>query len=515
MYDHIFENRDRKLSNLLRLGDYLGRSLRENTVLFSIDDKNARVSYLTESKKIVSGDYSFKDGIKFDFIVVEDFDLYSDENKFDNLIDNKISLFVESLYTDNFPNAQSSFSDILESWESRFKFDTTRRKLQEKSIKFNDSNDILSTPEFHNFVQLAPDIAEFLQENSDSILEIPEIVNGIKLSNTVAKAFNIKRLNYITLEESGTFRVSDTNNKSIYEMICRQELVKKELLESKSDFNASWATSKKVKALAGLLYEENHNKIQESLGEAIEEVPYLAFVSKKSLGEAIESSLMISESVEIPEVHIKKYVSTLFEMKKPVKEELLSILNEKYGINVQNLKEVPSFKSLINTQVVVLETLARVSPKKSIQKKVIREFVEILKGKSGVQSLDVNDCLKLIFESANISSLFEDEELINQWSDDSYSADVEDSLETLTHIEYEDSEDSIEEEEGEQEAEEGEETPQEPDPMEEDPEEEEEEAPAEPEEEISKEDFKEAMKDLEDLLSDISPKSGPLDDSDE
>ena len=91
MYDHIFENRDRKLSNLLRLGDYLGRSLRENTVLFSIDDKNARVSYLTESKKIVSGDYSFKDGIKFDFIVVEDFDLYSDENKFDNLIPFTIS----------------------------------------------------------------------------------------------------------------------------------------------------------------------------------------------------------------------------------------------------------------------------------------------------------------------------------------------------------------------------------------------------------------------------------------
>ena len=69
-------------------------------------------------------------------------------------------------------------------------------------------------------------------------------------------------------------------NKSIYEMICRQELVKKELLESKKNFGDSWATSPKVKALAGLIYEEDEGSIAEALSEAIDEVPYFAFVTK-------------------------------------------------------------------------------------------------------------------------------------------------------------------------------------------------------------------------------------------
>ena len=165
MYDHIFEKRDKKLSNLIRLGDCLGRSLRENTVLFSVDDANSRASYLTEGEKIISGDFSFNDGIKLDFIVVEDFEAYSDEERFDEYVNGKISMFVESLYSDSFQDAQTSFSNILETWESRLKFDSVKRKLNEKVTKFNDSQDILSTPEFHNFIQLAPEISKFLSEN--------------------------------------------------------------------------------------------------------------------------------------------------------------------------------------------------------------------------------------------------------------------------------------------------------------------------------------------------------------
>lgn len=508
----MFENRDKKLSNLLRLGDCLGRSLRENTILFFIDDKNSRVSYLTEGGKVISGDYSFDKNIKLDFIVVEDFDVYSDEDKFNKSIDSKISLFLESLYKDHFSEAGDSFSNILEHWDNRLKFSQVRRRLQEKCIKFNNSQDILSTPEFHNFIQISSDISKFLNENSEAVLDISEITNGIKLSNTVSKAFNIKRYNYKTLEESGTFLVNDVNNKNIYELICRQELIKKELLESKSNFKEAWATSEKIKTLAGLLYENSLEKISHNLSEAIEEVPYFAFISKKDLYETIQNSLMISESVQIPEEHIKKYTNTLFEMKKPIKSELLSILNEKYGINIQNLKDSPSFKSLINTQIVVLETLARISPKQSIQKKVIKEFAEVLKTKSGVQAIDVNDCLRLLFESAGILSMFEDEDLINQWTSDDYKTDVENSLEVLDSVEPDHTEDILGE--GEEEGdEEPEEESQKPDPMEEDPskiEDEEEEKAKKSEEaedsdsEISKEEFNNAMKDLEDLLSDIT-----------
>jgi len=297
-------------------------------------------------------------------------------------------------------------------------------------------------------------------------------------------------------------------NKSIYEMICRQELVKKELLESKKNFSDSWATSPTVKTLAGLIYEEDEERIAEALSEVVNEVPYFAFVTKGSLHTALKSSLMISESVQIPDDHLRKYTSILFEMKKPIKNELVTILNEKYGINVQNLKEAPSFKSLINTQVVVLETIARISPKKSTQKRVLREFVEVLKQKSGVQSIEVNDCLRLIFEQANITTLFEDDELINQWEGD-LGMDVEQGYENLSHIEYDPEEVPLAEAEDEEAAEEAEETPpgQKPDPMEEDPEDEDEEANDEEGKEVSKEEFREAMKDLEDLLSDISPET--------
>ena len=37
MFDNLFENRNRTVSELIKLGDYLGRSLRENVSIFKID----------------------------------------------------------------------------------------------------------------------------------------------------------------------------------------------------------------------------------------------------------------------------------------------------------------------------------------------------------------------------------------------------------------------------------------------------------------------------------------------
>ena len=46
------------------------------------------------------------------------------------------------------------------------------------------------------------------------------------------------------------------------------------------------------------------------------------------------------------------YTKILFEMKKPLKElTCQSMLQEKYGINLNNIKEVPTFKTLLNTEV--------------------------------------------------------------------------------------------------------------------------------------------------------------------
>ena len=50
---------------------------------------------------------------------------------------------------------------------------------------------------------------------------------------------------------------------------------------------------------------------------------------------------------------LTSFASIIFEMKKPVKNLLIKTINEKYGINVQNLKEVASFRGLVETQIVI------------------------------------------------------------------------------------------------------------------------------------------------------------------
>ena len=45
MLNHLFENRNTTVTNLLKLGDCLGRSLRENIELFSIDSEEKKVAY--------------------------------------------------------------------------------------------------------------------------------------------------------------------------------------------------------------------------------------------------------------------------------------------------------------------------------------------------------------------------------------------------------------------------------------------------------------------------------------
>ena len=54
MFDHIFENRDKKVTNIIKLSDYLGRSLRENVEVFSIDDTERKVTFITESGNIIA-----------------------------------------------------------------------------------------------------------------------------------------------------------------------------------------------------------------------------------------------------------------------------------------------------------------------------------------------------------------------------------------------------------------------------------------------------------------------------
>jgi hypothetical protein len=396
MFSKLFEERDKTVSLLVKLGDCIGRSLRENTTLFSIESQTSRVTYLTESNQVISGIYKLDADVTLSDIQIQDAEVFEDGEIFDGFVDKKIHSFVENIHYDEFSDAHDSFSDILSLWENRLKISTLQKNLQEKAYSLSDIDKIVVSEEFQKLVEVTPQLVEFLNENYNKVSSVPEIKNAVNLSNAVAQAFNFPRITYQELAENNSYVLKEGRESSIYEMICRQELVKKELVESKKNFDVIWATNASVRKLSGMIF-ENDEKVVEALAEALREVPYLALASKKSLFETFNNCLSHSDGIGVSEKDIQAFSSKIFEIKKEAKEMFITAINEKYGVNIQNIQEPASFKSLANTQVVIFEALSRLAPRGSVLKQVLSEMGSFLKGKSGVECIDVNTYLFEIF----------------------------------------------------------------------------------------------------------------------
>jgi hypothetical protein len=412
MFDHLFENRNSTVTNLIKLGDCLGRSLRENVELFTVDSEEGKVAYLTESGKVISGEYDLASDVRLTSIKIQDIDIFTNNNTFDSFVNERVSTFVGSLNADAYGQADESFTDILDLWENRLKFENVKKRLDEKVDLFSESQRILDTDEFSRFLDVMPQFLNFLTENKEDISQIKEVENSIKLSNSVAQAFNFPKTTHQALEEETSYTIREGVNKSIYELVCKRELVAKELLESKKGFEEVWATNSKIRNLAGLIFENEEEVILESLVDAVLDVPYLALATKKQIFESLDNALGLAESDTISAKEIKSFASKLFEMKKPLKAVLTDVLNEKYGINVQNLKDTPTFENLANTQVVIFEVLSRLAPKGSIMKTSLSEVANLLKHKNGVEVIDVNNFLQEAFDACDYDSFCEEYTLI-------------------------------------------------------------------------------------------------------
>jgi hypothetical protein len=424
MFDNLFENRNRTVSELIKLGDYLGRSLRENVSIFKIDVEEKTVCYVTESNKVIAGTYTTDKELALHDIVVEDVSDFTNEDKFNSMVDSKISGFVKNIYEDSHKKAKSSFDDLLYLWESRLKFKSIKTKLEEKTLQFSESSKIINSQEFQNFLEIAPQVVNYLKENKAKVSKIAEIRNAVRLSQTISEAFDMPKTDYDILQEEGSFVVNPTADKSVYEMVCRHELVKKELLENKANFDTVWASSQRVQNLAGLLYSDEKT-VQKALKEAVAEVPYLCLASKKQLTETFKNALNLNKVKDINTSDIQQFASAIFEMKKPLKAELINHLNERYGINVQNLKDPATFKSLLNTQVVIFETLAKISPKKSVQRDTLLALAESLKDKNGVEAIDCNEVIQEVFIAAGYDELLINESLNNYLDFDKIASDLD------------------------------------------------------------------------------------------
>lgn len=420
MFTNIFLNRDPKLKNVIKLCDSIGRSLRENVEIFSIDGNE--ITFLTESNFIIKGNLS-KDGRSLEDLSYESSDIFEDPKKCDELANTKVGDFIKTIYKDNFSAASNNFDSLLSVWESRIRFFKTRNILEEKKEKLFAKTSILDTAEFAKLEEVTTQLVNLLSENKDTISQIPEIKNAVQLSDTISTAFNIPRL---TVEElvKKPFSLKSTINESVYEIICQQELIGREILESKREFDQVWAHNKKISKLASLVYSEDQEEIEKILSEAIKEVPFLALATKKQLTDTFSSNLRITETVSLTENDVKDYVSLIFDMKKPIKTALVQLLNEKYGINVQNLKDPPTFRSLIDTQVVVFDSLSKLINKNSVLKTVLSEVSKMLKTKSGVEAIDVNNYLFNVFEEAGYTDMLNESTLMKYLDFDRVASDL-------------------------------------------------------------------------------------------
>jgi hypothetical protein len=416
----LFEGRNDKISKLVKLGDMLGHSLRTNVNLFSVDSYSNTAIYLTEDEKLIKGQFRFTD---LDYILegieIEDSEVFTDDERFDSYQQNQIALFVESLHTDDPNSAKFHFDGVVHLWEERARYNSTSTKIKYKTEVFNVTHNLLNTPEAARLFEVIPTLVQYLKENKEKIEDIPEIKNAIKLSETVAKAFNIPSTTYDDLTSVGRFALTESSEDNTYEIICQQELIRKEILEAKDNFETVWMTEPVISNLATKVNAPD-DELEQALVEAITEIPYLALVSKRKLSETIHNNLG-EFAATVPLKDMKAFIARLFESKKPHKNQLIRLLSEEYGVNLQSIKEIPTFKSLANTQVVIFEALSRLAPKTSNLKKTLAEMATLLKTKNGVECIDINSILQQVFEASEYS--FENVPLFERFQFDTISKD--------------------------------------------------------------------------------------------
>ena len=389
----IFENRNKDLTNLHKAADYLGRALGENLKILSVDSKNDAVSFLSEGESIICCKYeTLKGNLRLSEFVIESAKEALSPSKLDEEISEGIDSFLESLRESKFDTADTSFDDVLDLFDKRNSLGSYTATMSKHADSFGVATRIIESDEFKNLEELRPNLISFIKENLEDITNNRDIMDAMKINSAMSTAFKVNKLTMETLAESKHFNVDLSDKKSLYEMVCQQELVRQELVEAKSSMSNIWITNKNVQKLSSMIFSKDNN-IKETLAETIDDVPYFAFATKSDINEMLTSLYEVNTTDVISNKDTKEFVSKIYEWKKPVKDELVKILDEKYGINVANLKFVPTFNNLAKSTSVMCEVISMLASSKSVISAPLKEFSSFLSKKGGVEVLDVTDYL--------------------------------------------------------------------------------------------------------------------------
>ena len=409
MLTNLIENRGKEFSNLIKIGDYLARTLRENVELFSVEDGKA--TYLTESGSVISGKYNFKPTLKLSKIVVEDAAVLEDRKSFEAVTSKKVTNMLFNLMESDYNKADDSFDNILSMYETQLSYDRIKNRLEEKVQRFGDQGKIVTCKEFQRVNEVRDQLVKFLTEKN-LIKESAGIRNGVKLSTLVSTSFDLPKMTVEQLVENKTFEVKTIGKDSIYEHLCRKELIQKELLEARQSFDKIWVDNASVQDLAAMIYESDEENLRHQVAQVVSDVPYFALSSKKQLNSIIKNSLSMNE-INAKNKDITSFVGKIFEMKKPVKAYVLDILNEKYGIDVRKLDEVPTFKTLLMTEAEILTAIAKHAPSDSLIQTTLVEFANSLTTKNGAEAIDLADFINEVFNEAGYTESLNEAKLMD------------------------------------------------------------------------------------------------------
>ena len=399
----IFSSRDKNFVRLTLAQDYLSRLVRENMTVFNYDGTKNKVVFLTENEALISCSVNFSEegATLSNFSVGDVNDVLSDE-RVDEIVSSEVGSFLDNIVNDNFGTADENLNNIFESFKARSEITKTRTSLAKKMDRFGDSHKITDSESYAKINEMKSSLVEFLKENKGKLNESADIVNSSKLANLLGIAFDAKKIELSKLEEEKSIFVDYNTNKSVYELVCQQELISSELVESKENFSKTWINNEAIHKLSSCLYSDDAT-ISSVLEETIAKVPYLALASKASIKDILTLVYDSSKQDNITKKEIKSFTSKIFEMKKPVKEAVIKTLNEKHGINVQNLKFIPSFTNLAKAQSVFFEALASFAGKDApALRDTLKEFAKAIHKKTGIQTLDVNDYINEVLEGSDL-----------------------------------------------------------------------------------------------------------------
>ena len=396
MLTNLIENRGKEFSNLIKIGDYLARTLRENVELFSVEDGVA--TYLTENGSVISGNYNFKPTLKLSKIVVEDAEVLENKKAFEEATDKKVMTVLSNLLEDDYQSAEGSFDKILSMYETKLTYERIKSRLEEKTERFGESTKIVSSKEFSRVSEIKDQLVEFLKENED-LLQSAGMKTGLKLINLVSTSFDLPKRTVDQIQEASEIEVNFVGKTNLYEHLCRKELIQKELLEAKRSFDNIWVDSTSVQDLASMIFENDTDALTHQVAQVVSDAPYLALATKKQITALMGNCLSMNE-VKVTQKDINGFATKIYEMKKPIKQYVLDVLNEKYGIDVRKLDEVPTFRTLAMTEGEIITQIAKHAPTDSLIEKTLLEFVDSLKTKNGAETIDLAVFLEEMFSEA-------------------------------------------------------------------------------------------------------------------